>query len=290
VIPAETAARCAACEGMMRLLGPRDGYDYFECLDCGAVQLHPFPSAELLKTLYEEQYVHAGHYGDDAERHNRIRRQVFNWLADRITKLCSAEEPVMEIGAGWGGLAEILLSRGIAYEGWELSADAVAAARERGLPIRFGTIEDAREAGAQATVVVSCAVYEHLSNQLEFLISAKEILQPGGYLVLQCPSAGLPARVSRWLSRILPHRDLPSVFGSLAPPWHVLLPTPASVRAQASQAGLAVVEVCPSPSGRAGGLRSALQVLNEVIGRTGFSVRGESWPYVMAHVYILQRV
>lgn len=273
----------------MRHLGAREGYDYFECLGCGALQLHPFPSTESLKTLYEEQYVHAGHYGDDAERHNRGRRKVFNWLANRITKLCRAGEPVVEIGAGWGGLAEILLARGVAYEGWELSADAVSAARERGLPIRFGTIEDARESGAHASVIVSCAVYEHLPNQLEFLTSAKEILQPGGYLVLQCPSAGLPARVSRWMNRLLPDRDLPSVFGSLAPPWHVLLPTPASVRVQASQAGLEVVEVCPSPSGRAGGLRSALQFLNEAIGRAGFSVRGESWPYVMAHVYILQR-
>jgi hypothetical protein len=246
------------------------------------------PTQEELQARYADQYATSGHYGADPKRHNERRGRVFRWVADKVMKLAGPAGKVVEIGAGWGGLAQVLAEHDVTYQGWEPSPEIAAFPRAQGLAVCLGGLEQAVEAGVRADVVVSCAVYEHLLDQEGFLRGATELLDSGGHMVLQCPTARLPALVARWQRRIWPRRELPSVFGSLAPPWHVSLPTPRSLRLQAERSGFSVVEVAASPSGRSGGVASFLQVANEAVGRTGMALVGESWPLVMAHVFTLR--
>ncbi len=57
----------------------------------------------------------------------------------------------------------------------------------------------------------------------------------------------------------------------------------------AADAGLYVMLVEASRSGRTAGYRGALQRANDAVAQTGHSLIGETFPLSMAHVFILRK-
>ena len=287
-------ASCLACSGPLKLLGIEGGGRYAWCVDCGAVQLHPVPDPEGLHELYRSAYADAGHYYGDASAHEAELGRVCRQVAGLVLAQHTAADPrfVVEVGAGWGTLTRLLAEAGVPVVALEPSAALARSARERGLPVREGdlaVVERDTDLAGRVRAFVSMAVYEHLADQGDHLRRLAALLPGDGAVVLQCPTAGIPRLVGRALRRVAPARELPSLGGSLAAPWHVCLPTPLSMSAQARAAGLVVTAVEPSLSGRRSDWRRILQAGNEWVARVGHALAGPRWPLSTGHVFVLRK-
>jgi len=115
---------------------------------------------------------------------------------------------VLDVGCGRGFTLRFLAEAGYRATGVELSPSAAAHARDAlGLDIRTGDFLSQPFAPDQFEVVIFWHSLEHIADPLAALDRAKEILKPGGLLVVAVPNfASIQARTSgrEWF-----HLDVP---------------------------------------------------------------------------------
>ena len=288
-------SNCLACATHLADLGRRTDARYGVCPRCGSVQLLEIPDEESLSALYKDSYHSDGHYHESAEEHRVTRARVCQQVVSLVAQGRNAHEDglVVELGAGWGNLGRLFLDQNIPYKGIEPNTVMVQAARELGLDVEQGSVSDLTDldtGGAPVQTIVSMAVFEHLAEPERELLRMAERVSSHGRIVLQCPTAGIPRVLGPMFKFGGRDRELPGFFGSLAPPWHVFLPSPQGLRILAERCGLRVTQVVPSLSGRASDARRFLQGGNELVARVGHAAFGESWPLSMAHVFVLERL
>ncbi len=281
-------------QGSLLPLGRRKGSAYAYCFQCGSVQLVPLPTKEKLARLYREEYHESGHYHLAAEANEKQRRHLNSRIASLIASLHPSTDRrlVVELGTGWGSLGLEIIGRGLSYLGLEPSTTMCQAAKERGLDVRQGSLETLESDSAlqgRVRTFVTLSVYEHLVDQTDALRRMAAVLPPEGRIVIQCPTASVPRIVGRWQRRLAPRRELPSLLGIFAPPWHVCMPSIQGVRLQAARTGLVVERVLASPSGRNSRLSVRLaQILQETVARSGHRLFGEGWPISACHIFVLR--
>ncbi|MDR3352046.1 MAG: class I SAM-dependent methyltransferase [Zoogloeaceae bacterium] len=105
-----------------------------------------------------------------------------------------AAHAVVDIGCGRGVWLGLLAQRQIAGIGFDLNAEAVNAARAKGLDVRRENGIDwlARAPDASIDVITAFQVIEHLPPEtlLAFVASAQRVLRPGGLLLCETPNPG----------------------------------------------------------------------------------------------------
>jgi SAM-dependent methyltransferase len=154
--------------------------------------------------------------------------------ANRLLDLVAAHRPrgrLLDVGCGHGLLIDEARRRGYEAEGLDLSARAVAYARQRlELPVSEIALEDiGNEQDGRWDAVVMADVLEHLADPAAALVRCHELLAPGGALLVVTPDpSSLAARVTgpRW-------------WGYL--PAHTILLPRAILRELVAATGLAIV-------------------------------------------------
>lgn len=148
----------------------------------------------------------AGTLPREMERHTyRIMREVEDshwWFAGRRLILESfigravselnlppgARARVLDVGCGTGANLEMLARFGDA-EGVDISDDALAFCRERGLArVRHGAAESLPYPDAQFDLVTALDVVEHLDDDRAGLAEMRRVLKPGGRALLFVPA------------------------------------------------------------------------------------------------------
>jgi len=119
-------------------------------------------------------------------RHRQIKRVCDHVLVRRLQ--AGAVRHVVEVGAGWGGLAQVI-SRDPAYRytGFEPSAARAEYCRARGLDVREGLF-DARLGVEGADAVVFDNVLEHVDDPRGLVRDAVASLRAGGVLIVIVPN------------------------------------------------------------------------------------------------------
>jgi SAM-dependent methyltransferase len=154
-------------------------------------------------------------------RHRQIKR-----ICDHLmTRRTPSREPfrIVEVGAGWGGLAQVFArdSR-YQYVGFEPSASRAAYCRARGFDVREALFNDCVDANS-ADGVVFDNVLEHVENPDALVRAARTALIENGVLVVIVPNLNDIRQLNRgWRQRHhwQPHchinyfsaRDLGSLF------------------------------------------------------------------------------
>jgi SAM-dependent methyltransferase len=119
-------------------------------------------------------------------RHRQIKRVCDAAL--RRSAGAGAVHRVLEVGAGWGGLAQVFArDGGWRYTGFEPSAARAAFGRARGFDVREGMF-DASGAADVADAVVFDNVLEHVEDPRALVGSAARALRTGGVLVVIVPN------------------------------------------------------------------------------------------------------
>jgi SAM-dependent methyltransferase len=125
---------------------------------------------------------------------------------------------ILDVGCWTGSLLVAAAARGWDPVGVEPSAWAAARARERGVPVHVGTLDDVAFAPGSFAAVACCDVLEHLADPAHELARLHDLLAPDGALVLTVPDAGsVLARTMgrRWWS-VLPMHFQYFTRGSMA--------------------------------------------------------------------------
>jgi SAM-dependent methyltransferase len=171
------------------------GFSFDRCPDCATVYMNPRATPDILADFYAGSVLYE--YWDKhifpASRGAR-RERIFRPRVQRILELCEgqgiAPGVLVEIGSASGMFCEEALATGRFRRvvGIEPSAAQAATCREMGMDVIETTVERAGDLGEQADIVASFETIEHVYSPRKFLARCRELLAPGGLLVLTCPN------------------------------------------------------------------------------------------------------
>ena len=231
---------------------------------CGLLWLDPMPLEEDIGMAYETYFTHAA--PEDAPHRLRLERAgarpsfagrpiVPGASTTEMTpanhcdgcsrcRSCSralnatglifrfAISPVAEkgrmldVGCGDGSVLKLAQELGWNAEGVDFDAQAVDAARRKGLSVRLGGLAEQRYPDESFDLVLMSHVIEHVHDPLATLREIHRVLRAGGTLAVTTPNAG------SW-----GHRHFGLNWRGLEPPRHLQIFTGNSLAALAGRAG-----------------------------------------------------
>ena len=110
--------------------------------------------------------------------------------ADALAHVPEGTHDVLEIGCGDGTTGALLTERlGCRVTGVELNPIVAARAAERLHRVLVGDVQRV-DPGGPYDLVLALELFEHLTEQAEFLARVRTLLAPGGSLLLSVPNAG----------------------------------------------------------------------------------------------------
>jgi SAM-dependent methyltransferase len=204
---AEALRRCRACRATLEpFLRIDSEFSLARCESCGLVATFPpVPPSEI------GRYYPAQYYGAANRRFNPVMERLIPFFRNRRAQTIERFLPkgrIVDVGCGRGILPELMRQRGWEAHGVEFSETAARHAREvLGLPVFVGDFVQSPYADSSFDVVVLWHVLEHLSDPVAALRKSRQILKPGGLLVIAVPNFdSLQARMSgrHWF-----HLDVP---------------------------------------------------------------------------------
>ena len=166
-----------------------------QCHECGLVQAMQLPDANVLNTLYRDEY---DIYNNRPSSEQFVLGR-YTALAQAITASVSSMQPkrVLEVGCGNGSALAAVQNvwKDSICQGLEPVTSAVQVAREHGLNVVQGMIgQPLPESLAHECydVIYSIHVIEHTDDPVAFLAVLKKMLAPNGRLIITCPNSRIP--------------------------------------------------------------------------------------------------
>jgi len=206
----ETITQCPLCGGAQYkpFYSGIDRYfsgkqvSYVGCQQCSLIFLQPRPSAQEYKEMYESVFQDKRR-GIETKAQAIHRLQKKGSLGEKQKEIQSIQEFIqsgdsyLEIGAGWGTLAKVVHDMcGAKVEIVEPSRLASEVAREYyGLNVFQGDFDNfiTQTSGEKKYDVIALwHVFEHLLDPNDFLKKAKNLLKPGGKLIMAMPDVSKP--------------------------------------------------------------------------------------------------
>ena len=164
-----------------------DTFAALNCRRCGLVYLSPRPAMSDMERIYPPDY-HAFQFS--AEQFG-LAYQVRSWLEARRLLQCCRDLPddarILDIGCGDGFHLKLFQRFGKLswnVQGIDASEKAVAAARKSGLMVRHANVQTAALPGESFDLIFLIATIEHVEDPVDVLLSVRELLKPGGRVVI----------------------------------------------------------------------------------------------------------
>jgi SAM-dependent methyltransferase len=170
------------------------------CLECKLEFLDPQPEDSVLAAIYSDDYF-LGERGDEtAKRRSKMKGATGALYVDMLARFVRPENSdLFEIGCGHGEVLLEARKRGFRVSGIEISEHAAAVANHcvGEATVSVGTIETLPLARDRFDAVLGADVIEHVRDPEGWLLRVREMLAPGGILLLITPS------LDSWTRRLL---------------------------------------------------------------------------------------
>jgi SAM-dependent methyltransferase len=201
-----TLTRCPGCgtdqatppvllHGRDRLTGAPGSFEVLGCAECGLAFTKPRIGPDEFATYYPESY---SAYVPRA----RMRRRSIGERLDelhlealvrfgpyrRVWRMGPGR--ILDVGCGTGDLAAVFARRGWQACGIEPSTQAARFARDAGVDVVNGTLEDAPWADGSFDAIVFNHSLEHIDDPADAVARAARLLRPGGLLAIAVPNFG----------------------------------------------------------------------------------------------------
>jgi 2-polyprenyl-3-methyl-5-hydroxy-6-metoxy-1,4-benzoquinol methylase len=221
--------RCVVCGGtsFARLFRRSEKW-FWRCARCELVFVHDIYPEFVADT----QHLDGTYVFDRLERADRKKTAKFDEFLGHL-------EPhrrlgrLLDVGCGQGLFLARARERGWRVAGVEILEPVAARARERGLEVFHGTLEEARFPEGSFDAVTLREVIEHVVDPVALLSEIARVLRPGGVAALGTGNAG------SWAARLRGGRWAYYRFGGHL---HIRFYSPPSAAALGRAAGFAEVE------------------------------------------------
>lgn len=189
-----------------QVLRVSDDFCLVQCGDCGLVATFPPVPADEIGSYYPANY-----YGDNNRRFNALLEGLIPFFRSRRARAIEKFAPkgrILDVGCGRGILPAIMRERGWEVDALEFSETAAQYARdELRLPVFVGNILQSPYADSSFDTVVLWHVLEHLPDPAAAIRKVRQILRPGGLLVIAVPN--FESLQARFAGRHWFHLDVP---------------------------------------------------------------------------------
>jgi SAM-dependent methyltransferase len=204
---------------------------YLQCPMCGCMFVDPYPGCELNRAFQGLEAV-ARLVKEDEERRGYFQRRL-DRLEQRLGEAHQGAR-LLEVGCGSGVLLQEAVSRGWRAEAIELSVELAAMARKNNptVTITTGDIQNQEPSGTPFDAIISLDVLEHVHTPMTMIENCRELLQPGGLLMLQTPNT------RSFRSRVQGPR-----WDMLDPDQHLNLFSPDALRVLLTTVGFDILEM-----------------------------------------------
>jgi SAM-dependent methyltransferase len=163
-----------------------------KCLNCNLIQVNPLPTLSAVNGLYQGDYwKNFSFYSSQLPAHEKYFHKK---IAD-IKKLRKGGH-LLDVGCAYGTLIKEANDQGFMAEGIDISSFAVKQCRKKNLRATTGVISDIKKSNYY-DVVTAFEVVEHERDPLLTIKKAKQLLKPGGLLVVSVPNS------NSWSSKIM---------------------------------------------------------------------------------------
>lgn len=160
------------------------------CQSCGLISQNPRPPFSQILHYYTEEYEPYSAVGSKIMQAARylllVRPRLRKYQA--LFKNLTGPINVLDVGCGSGDLLnELSFDQKFDCVGIEPVENAADIAREKGIKVITGLVENHDFQGEQFDLIIMNHVLEHLPNPEEVIGKVYELLRPGGYLIGELP-------------------------------------------------------------------------------------------------------
>jgi SAM-dependent methyltransferase len=204
-------------------------FHYQQCSVCGLVFLNPQPDPEELLRYYGRDYYGGGEQ-KFTEGIEALRLFFAQSRVCRLKKYLPRAGRALDIGCGQGVFLQLLRREGWKVQGTELAEEPARRARQSGIPVFLGEIQEGQFAEGGLDLVTLWHVIEHLRDPAGMLRRISLMVGKKGLVALSTPNVeSTQARVfrERWF-----HLD---------PPRHLYLFSPKTLDRLMAGAGFRMI-------------------------------------------------
>jgi SAM-dependent methyltransferase len=187
----QDGAFCILCGRPGGLRYVKEPAHYWECPACRLLYQHPLPDAAAMREFADAEYSSGVYREYVAAR--ELKDRTFR---DRLASIPGGGQRLLDVGCACGYLIDVALEAGYDAYGVEFPA---AAAAQASLPARarivVGSVEAMlRQRLGEFDVITAFDIIEHTRDPVGFLGDLRDLLRPGGTLLLTTPDVHHPLR------------------------------------------------------------------------------------------------
>ena len=203
----------------------------YKCNNCGFIFVYPTPKnlGEIYKKDYFQETKKQETGYTNYEKDKESMRHVFEKHLEKFSNLVEGRN-IFDVGAATGYFLDIAGDKGWDTYGIEISKYAGNVAKNKGHSVSIGFLPESNIA-EKMDIVTMYDVLEHVSDPREYLKSANNLLNNGGYIAINVPDIS-----SSWAR--LTGKNWPLIV----PPEHLSYFNPHNLSLLLNQTGFEVIE------------------------------------------------
>lgn len=176
---------CPACASNNKLfLFHKEGGSYVKCNNCEMVYLNPVFKDQCLEEYYRSNHQVQGEIVEnDSEFYSKLYSKGLNAIEQHIAK-----GAILDMGCSTGVFLDLARVSGWQTYGVELNEQEARHCAAKGHVVHNRLLEEVNF-GHKFNAITLWDVFEHLKNGEEYFNKLKTLLNPGGVIFLQIPSA-----------------------------------------------------------------------------------------------------
>ena len=165
-----------------------------KCNQCRLVFLYPMYSDQKLKAFYPADY-YAYHPEVQIGRTKATAKKLLGYWQSTKDPKFKTPGKILDVGCGAGAFLSMMRDRGWSVHGVEVNESAVQRAREQGLDVFCGSLDEAMLPTESFDYIRASHSFEHMTRPHETLEEMRRLLKPDGKLLIAVPNYdSLPAR------------------------------------------------------------------------------------------------